>query len=119
MEKDKQIIKEFIDEHGSATILDEINTLDIIDYLDDWMISMIDDEDLIDGISDPYTVLDKIPLYEIKNYLLEKYKGSETDEILIKIKEICRELQPKGYIDKEDAKKLLCDYLDFWMNRSF
>ena len=39
--------------------------------------------------------------------------------ILSQIKTICRELQPKGYIDKEDAKKLMCEYIDTWMNHSF
>lgn len=39
--------------------------------------------------------------------------------VLTRIKSVCRKLQPKGYIGKEDAKKLMCEYIDTWMNHSF
>jgi len=38
---------------------------------------------------------------------------------LLKIKSICRDLQPKGYIGKEEAKKMLCDFIDNWMIKCF
>lgn len=44
---------------------------------------------------------------------------TEDNDILRKIEGICKELKPHGFIDKEEAKKLICDYIDFWMNRSF
>ena len=50
--------------------------------------------------------------------MVDMLESNDVD-VLKKIGEICRELQPNGYIGKEEAKKLLCDYLDFWMNRSF
>ena len=69
-----------------------------------------------------YSVFDKIDIEDMITYLEMCGYGvvtTENKDILEKIKEICRELQPNGCIDKEDAKKLICDYLDFWMDRSF
>lgn len=51
--------------------------------------------------------------------VLDYFGVWESEEIIDMIKYICRLIQPKGYIDKEDAKKILCDYIDCWMIKRF
>jgi hypothetical protein len=41
------------------------------------------------------------------------------NEIVEEIKSICRKINPNGYIDKEKAKDIICDYIDNWMIKSF
>jgi len=62
---------------------------------------------------------------DIINYLknngykvIDTYFEEETD-LLSDIKNVCRQLQPSGYIGKEEAKKILCEYLDNWMIKCF
>jgi hypothetical protein len=116
-------IEDVIDYFGVDDILDSISSIDIANHCDDIVLSCIDDDSLIAAISDPEVVLDILDNDIIAEHLEEKgYKVSDTlSEVptLDKIKEICREIQPSGYIDKENAKKLICDYIDFWMTNSF
>lgn len=118
-------IKDVIDYFGADMILDEIDDSDIAERVDVCVLNLMDDDTLIDAINDTDKMLDSLSMERIESYLNDGgYSVIDTQEleegnILKKIKEICRELQPNGYIDKEDAKKLLCDYLDFWMDRSF
>ena len=118
-------IKDVIDYFGADMILDKIDDSDIAERVDACVLNRIDDDTLIDAIDDTDKILNSLPMEDIESYLndggysvIDTLKLEEED-VLKKIKEICRELQPNGYIDKEDAKKLLCDYLDFWMDRSF
>lgn len=118
-------IKDVIDYFGADMILDKIDDSDIAERVDVCVLSQIDDDTLIDAINDTDKMLDSLSMEHIENYLndggysvIDTLKLEEGN-ILKKIKGICRELQPNGYIGKEDAKKLLCDYLDFWMDRSF
>ena len=118
-------IKDVIDYFGADMILDKIDDSDIAERVDVCVLNQIDDDVLIDAINDTDKMLDSLSMEHIESYLndggysvIDTLKLEEED-VLKKIKEICRELQPNGYIDKEDAKKLLCDYLDFWMDRSF
>ena len=116
-------IKDVIDYFGADMILDKIDDDDIAKRVDVGVLSLINDDTFIDAINDADKMLDSIPMSQIEEYITDKgYKMVDMLEgvdVLKKIGEICRELQPNGYIDKEDAKKLLCDYLDFWMDRSF
>ena len=116
-------VQDVIDYFGPDMILDKLDDKDIAERVDVGVLSLINDDALIDAINDADKMLDSIPMSQIEEYLTDKgYKMVdmlEGDDVLKKIGEICRELQPNGYIGKEDAKKLLCDYLDFWMDRSF
>lgn len=117
-------INDVIDYFGADAILDEIDDSDIAESVDGWVLKQIDDGTLIDAIDDTDKMLDSLSIHRIERYLNNSgYSVIDTlkleEDVLKKIKEICRELQPNGYIDKEEAKKLLCDYLDFWMDRSF
>ena len=117
-------IKDVIDYFGADMILDKIDDSDIAERVDVCVLNLIDDDALIDAINDTDKMLDSLTMEHIETYLNDGgYSVIDTPKleknVLKKIKEICRELQPNGYIDKEDAKKLLCDYLDFWMDRGF
>lgn len=118
-------IKDVIDYFGADMILDKIDNSDIAERVDACVLNQIDDNMLIDAINDTDKMLDSLSMEHIESYLndggysvIDTLKLEEED-VLKKLKEICRELQPNGYIGKEDAKKLLCDYLDFWMDSSF
>ena len=117
-------IKDIIDHFGADEILDEISDEDILSRIDSSILSQVDDDALIDAIYDRGRLLKSITIEKIKEYLTDMGyavldDSQEKNEILRRIKNICRELWPKGYIGKEEAKKLICDYLDFWMDRSF
>lgn len=118
-------IKDVIDYFGADRILDKIDDSNIAERVDVCVLNQIDDDVLIDAINDTDKMLDSLSMEDIESYLNDVgysvigTQELEEENVLKKIKEICRELQPNGYIGKEDAKKLLCDYLDFWMDRSF
>ena len=48
-----------------------------------------------------------------KNIDLGKCIGNDEDAIKF-IKGICKYLSPRRYLDKEDMKKEICDFIDFW-----
>ena len=116
-------IEDVINYFGVENILENISSIDIADYCDDGILRCISDEDLINAVSDPEVVLNMVDDYIIANHLEENgYTVLDTeteDSTLQKIKKICKEIQPNGYIDKEDAKKLICEYIDFWMTKHF
>ena len=116
-------VQDVIDYFGPDMILDKMDDEDIAERVDVGVLNLLDDDTLINSVSNSDNMLDSIPMGQIEEYLTDKgYKMVdmlESDDVLKKIGKICRELQPNGYIGKEEAKKLLCDYLDFWMNRSF
>lgn len=116
-------IEDVIDYFGVDDILDSISRIDIAKYCDDFVLSCIDDDSLIAAISDEEKVLESFDTSSIIEYLrdLGYYVSNydENDKLLKLIKNICRIIKPKGIIDKEDAKKILCDYLDNWMTKSF
>lgn len=58
-------------------------------------------------------ILDYFTPQEINDYLDNqdtKYYNTITPLKLINM--FCRSIQPKGVIDKEDAKKIICDFID-------
>ena len=98
-------IEDVINYFGVENILENISSIDIADYCDDGiLLNMVDDYIIANHLEENgYTVLDT----------------ESEDSTLQKIKKICKEIQPNGYIDKEDAKKLICEYIDFWMTKHF
>lgn len=44
---------------------------------------------------------------------------SNNEDILRVLNIICRSISPRSYIGKEDAKHIICDFLDDWMTHSF
>lgn len=112
-------IEDVLEYFNVHDILDNMRSYDIAEHCDNLVLTCIDDDTLIDALSDWYCVLDKFSIEELAEYLdihgWSVLKNYENDEMLKVIKHVCRYLQPKGYIDKEDAKKLLCDYIDTWM----
>lgn len=50
----------------------------------------------------------------------EEVSGSRYyDDIMYMIEKTLRMIKPKGYIDKEEAKKLICEYLDTFYVKNF
>lgn len=116
-------IEDVIDYFGVDDILDSISRIDIANHCDDFVLRCIDDDSLIAAITDGENVLKSFDTSSIIEYLrdLGYYVSNydENDELLKIIKNVCRSIKPKGIIDNEDAKKILCDYLDDWMTKSF
>lgn len=113
---------------NSEDLLEAMDERDIASYVEDNkdILREVDDDALIESITFESSIIDSIETDDMKECLENKgYKVIEEDEcsdeedILKNIKNICKELKPCGYIDKNEAKKLICDYIDFWMNRSF
>lgn len=115
-------VRDLIDYYGSQTIMNELNVYDMVDFLGPSQLGLIDDDDLINAIGDEDKMLDSFTVDEIIEYLNARgYRLVEEDEktTLDKIGDICLELQPHGFIDKERAKELLCDYIDNNMLKVF
>ncbi len=123
--KEKDLIDGFIEYFGSEKILKRMDADEIFDNVDiDLLLQEVDDDSLIDAISYPGNVLERLSDMEIIDHLKERgYTIHDNDEdpvtIMGKIEEICKELKPRGYIDKEDAKRLICEYIDTWMIKGF
>ena len=123
--KENDLIESFIEYFGSEKILKHMDADEIIDSVDiDLLLQEVDDDSLIDAISYLDNALERLSDMEIIDHLKERgYTVHDNDEdpvtIMEKIEEICKELKPRGYIDKEDAKRLICEYIDTWMNKGF
>jgi hypothetical protein len=125
-DKEKELIESFIDYFGPKKILTVMDTDDIIDNIDvDDILKHVDDDDLIEAMDYVSNALEAINDEEIIDYLqdngytvYEEGEDPSENSIMDNIEEICREIKPSGYIDKEDAKRLICDYLDTWMIKS-
>ena len=117
-------IEDIIDYYGSDEILSNMNYLDIANFCDYDILSYISDEDLAKSIKRPDILLKKIDLDTIVGFLrknqftvIDNLSVSE-QSVLQKIQEVCREIKPKGYIGQEEAKNLLCNYIDTWLIKS-
>lgn len=116
---------EAVEYFGPTTLLAEIDDEDIAEYVEDcdWILRAVDDKTLIDAISDENEIFNSLCTEDLVTELEDRgyavIDPQDDEDVLTKIKNICRELQPNGYIGKEEAKKILCDYIDFWMNNSF
>ena len=76
---------------------------------------------LTTGFCDSHVINEMIEVLESNGYVVtdSKYYDRPENEIVEEIKSICRKINPNGYIDKEKAKDIICDYIDNWMIKSF
>lgn len=117
-------IEDIINYFGSDEILSNMNYLDIANFCDYDILSYISDEDLAKSIKHPDILLKKIDLETIVGFLRENQftvidnLNEPEQSVLEKIQKICREIKPKGYIGQEEAKNLLCNYIDTWLIKS-
>ncbi len=110
--KDEKLIESFVNYFGIEDIIDCIGTKRILSH--------IDYDDLVDEVLNSNSIddiLDYIPEDEIAEYLgmENEYKNRYEDEnfaLRKKLADIVRDLKPRGYIDKEESKRLLCEYID-------
>lgn len=119
-------VVQYFDEYD---LLDAMDERDIAEYIGDNsnILDGVDDDTLIGAVSNEDILIHSIDESDMVNTLEKQgYKviesisdGNADDEILNKLKDVCRDLQPHGYIGKEDAKKIITDYLDTWMIHSF
>ena len=121
---ENRLIEDFIKLFGVKNILSKISDIDIANCCDESVLSCIDDMTLVKSLYDVDDALKYIDDDKIIVYLNTKgYEVTDTlDEectILNTIKSVCKEIQPKGYIGKEDAKKMICRYIDDWMDKGF
>lgn len=109
-------------------LLEAMYKQDIASYVEDNkdILQNVDDDALIESVTFKSNIIDSIETYDMKECLenegykvIDEYECSDEDDILKKIKDICKELKPHGYIDKNEAKKLISDFIDSWMDRSF
>jgi hypothetical protein len=112
----------------SEDLLEAMDDEDIASYVEDNedILQKVDDDTLIEGVTFESSLIDSIGTDDMKECLeskgykvIEEYGFSEEEDILKKIENICKELKPRGYIDKNEAKELISDFIDFWMVRSF
>lgn len=74
---------------------------DVLDYLDaSVLLNHLDEEDILKKAN------------EIIHY--DNYDG-----IMAQIRQLVMSLKPKGYIDKDEAKRLICEYIDTFYIKSF
>lgn len=67
-----------------------------------------------------FTDEDLIKELELRDYTVyDNCMLKPLDTMLGKIELICRTLQPNGYIGKIEAKKIICDFLDYNMTSHF
>ena len=110
-------IEQILEYFDVSDILFQINDLDIVDRINEYVLSMVDDEELVEGISNVDNVLPAIDTFDIIDYIEEKgyfvvQEDPEPINLMHKISDVCRDIQPDGYIGKEDMKKLINDYID-------
>ena len=118
-------VEDVIDYFGDDVIANELNDAAISKCINvhNLIMSSIDDDDLVEAMSDVDSVLDVISIASIRDNLSERgFEVIESEEeltIMERLRRICCELKPRGYIEKEEAKQLICQYMDDWMTRGF
>ena len=113
-DKDKKIIDAFLEKYQNNqyfldSLFNDMDSDDILEYVDERDCYHEFGDDLLDEFED----------YELINYLeKEGYNVSDRkieDESLVDmIYSICNILSPRRYLTKEDKKKEICDFIDFW-----
>lgn len=73
------------------------------------------------GLLGHQAIDEMIEILESNGYVVtdDNHYSRPENEIVEEIKSICRKINPNGYIDKEKAKGIICDYIDNWMIKSF
>lgn len=118
-------VEDVIDYFGDDVIANELDDAAISKCINvhNLIMSSIDDDDLVEAMSDVDSVLDVISIASIRDNLSERgFEVIESEEeltIMERLRRICCELKPRGYIEKEEAKQLICQYIDDWMTRGF
>lgn len=120
-----EIMKTIIESFSTDDILDNISSWDIAQYVED-------NPDILLDVNDSalaYTIKERTDFLD--NYsnddLIEEFRSRnmsllilEYDDSLINtIKSICKEISHSAYIDKEESKKILCDYIDTFVDKGF
>ena len=118
MEKEKKkLFDDFVQHFTVSEILDALELeISEIKY-------RFTDEELIWAMDDVTKALEEMSDVEIIEYLENKreYKVTDRDNYTTPqraIETVCRELKPRGYIDKEEAKRIICEYIDNCMTRA-
>lgn len=85
---------------------------------------MVDLSDILDRILEEYSddeILNEfgssiVASYIRRNKLASRIGDSihDNEDVVKLIKGIISFLHPRGYLSKEDVKKELCDFIDFW-----
>lgn len=118
MEKEnKKMLDDFVQHFDVSEILDALE-LEISEIK-----HRFSDEELIWAMDDVTNALEEMSDVEIIEYLennrdYKVYDKEKCETIEKTIERICRELKPRGYIDKEEAKRLICEYIDNTMTRA-
>jgi hypothetical protein len=120
---EKTTIKDIIRYFGSDDILYHIDDSDIADRIDECVLKMVDDDLLIECINNADNFLSSLDTAEIIEEIEDRgfYVRAIDDDnepMLKRIKMLCREIQPNGYLDKEDLKRILIDYIDNYYTNS-
>lgn len=89
----------------------EIDKADVINYIycvDDTVLDSIEDNLLLNHV-DFASITNAVEGYGCQ---IVSNDIRDTDDIMKLIGGILRDLQPSGYIGKEEAKKILCNFID-------
>lgn len=120
-EKDKKIIDAFLEKYQDNqyfldSLFNHMDSDDILEYVDerdcyrkfgDDLLDEFTDDDIIDYLeNNDYKVQDKDDVIDLADGSLENQKH------LINI--VCKNITNR-YLTKEDKKKEICDFIDFWL----
>lgn len=120
-------VSDVVEHFGEKCLLDNISDVTIADYIESNtnILNNIDDSILANAIFFKGDLLSEIGDGVIIEYLenidykvIDLREEEKKDDMLRAVTFICRQLKPKGYIDKEDAKELICQYIDQNMIKS-
>lgn len=115
-------LKNIIDECDSDEVLDQLYGSDIASYIEshNYILDYFDKDELIEHI-DEETIFESLDddslIFELEDRNYEVFskdndnQGFEKNLIYI-VKRILQTLKPRGFIDKEEAKSLICEFID-------
>ena len=124
MDKENKITQEIIDEVASKHPQDVLKSMDEEEVLkfikrNTYLLNDIDDDTLIDSISSTASLIDYLSTEDMISELRVRgfdvicnHSDLAEDATLELIYSICKKLKPRGFIDKNDAKNLICEFLD-------
>lgn len=111
-------ISDIIEYFGVDEILEEIDDSELAKRIDANVLRLVDDEELAVGINNTDVALSYMDSSDIIDYMRGEgyeftlYEDSDDDALMDKIAAICKQIQPNGYIGKEDMKKIITDFID-------
>ena len=122
--KPEDIVKYF----NNEDLLEAMDEQVIASYVEDneYILQNVDDNTIIENVTFESSIIDSIETDDMKECLenegykvIKENECREDEDILKQIKNICKELKPYGYIDKNEAKELISDFIDFWIVNGF